>query len=115
MTFVDPLADFRTRLEVEKRDAAGRRTQRLAEQKAASNSPGIRLRVWEELHGLSLPREETHPLLGIIARDTGLTREQVLEEQRQRFAGAAKKTAEASQVWDPYCVHPDRVRTPPES
>jgi hypothetical protein len=50
------------------------------------NSPGERIRIWERLHGLTLPRDPTHRLLGVVAAGTDLALEQVLEEQRQRLA-----------------------------
>jgi len=80
MTFVDPLADFRSRRALEESDAIERRRRKLAEQTATANDPGTRLRVWESLHALSLPRDERHPLVGVIARDTGLTLESVRDD-----------------------------------
>jgi hypothetical protein len=46
--------------------------------------PGERIRIWERLHGLPLPLNPTHKLLGVIAAATDLQLEQVQEEQRLR-------------------------------
>src|SRR5688572_30735785 len=112
MNSKDPFDDFRSRFELEHQAAIERRRERVAQQTATANSPGQRLRIWEKLHALSLPCEKVHPLLEVIARDTGLTLEQVREEQRQRSAGAAEKKTMGAvrEVWDPYCVRPDRLR-----
>ena len=47
-------------------------------------SPEERIRLWEKLHMLALPRASTHPLLSLIASVTALTLEQVQDEQRRR-------------------------------
>lgn len=115
MTFIDPLADHRSRLALEQSDAIERRSRKLAEQTAAMNSPDARLRIWEELHAVNLPREERHPLINVIARDTGLTPDQVRDEQRQRAAAAAERKStdeEVREIWDPYCTHPSKASRP---
>lgn len=70
------------------RDAAERaelRRLELAEQRSADNPPDVRIRMWEKLHALRLPRDPEHPIIYVIATDTGLTLSQVREEQRTRF------------------------------
>ena len=62
---------------------------RLRERQASSlHTPEERIRLWESLHMLSLPRAPTHPLLSVIAAQTALTLEQVLDEQRRRASPA---------------------------
>ena len=46
--------------------------------------PSERIRLWEELHGLRLPRSADHRLVRVIAQRTALTTQQVHEEQRRR-------------------------------
>lgn len=43
-----------------------------------------RIRRWEDLHALALPRAANHKLVAVIARDTTLSVEQVQEEQQRR-------------------------------
>lgn len=78
--------DYRARLALLEREAVERRQLRLAEQVAVNSTPEQRVRVWERLHELPLPKNPSHPLIRIIAADTRLTPEQVREEQRRRLA-----------------------------
>jgi hypothetical protein len=55
---------------------------------AALTSPQFdaekRIRIWESLHGLNLPKSTNHRLLGLIAQKTALTVDQVRQEQTRR-------------------------------
>jgi hypothetical protein len=64
-----------------------RRVQR-AEQRCDSSPPELRIRAWEQLHGLCLPRDPMHPVLDIVAIATRLTLSQVQAEQSARQRGA---------------------------
>jgi hypothetical protein len=88
------MADYRARLAHEHAEALERRQAELAEQVSIRNAPGERIRIWERLHGLPLPRDPNHRLLAVIATATDLELEQVMEEQRLRSA-AAKGTTPA--------------------
>jgi hypothetical protein len=83
------MADYRARLAHEHAEAQERRQAELAEQVSIRNAPGERIRIWERLHGLPLPRDPTHNLLGVIAAATDLELGQVQEEQRLRKAAAS--------------------------
>jgi hypothetical protein len=85
------ITDYRARLAAEQSDALKRRRSELAEQSSELNTPEQRIRIWERLHALDLPREAIHPLLRLIATGTGLTLEQVRDEQRQRSAPTPKQ------------------------
>jgi hypothetical protein len=85
--------DHRARIALEEREKADRRRLELAEQHSDLNSPQVRIRAWEKVHGLRLPTDATHPVLDVIAVATRLTLEQVQEEQRIRTAA---RTAPAS-------------------
>lgn len=100
----DPSADFRTRAVAEENYKIERRRQDLAEQTSALNTPEKRIRIWEQLHVLGLPLQEAHPLLTLIARETGLTMEQVQAEQQQRLAAPKGGMERARGINDPYCV-----------
>jgi len=78
------VADYRARLAHEHAERQERRQNELAEQVSIRNMPGERIRIWERLHGLPLPLDPTHKLLGVIAAATDLQLEQVQEEQRLR-------------------------------
>ena len=67
-------------------ERAEKRRLDLAEQRSAVNPPDVRIRVWERVHELRLPRDPEHPILYVIAIGTGLTLAQVREEQRKRLA-----------------------------
>jgi hypothetical protein len=85
----DLIADFRARLALVQAESIERRRKELAEQVSVLNTPDARIRIWERLHELALPRTRTHPLMRIIAAHTGLTIEQVHEEQTRRSSSAA--------------------------
>ncbi len=89
----EPTADFRERLARQQAEASERRAHALIEQSSVANTPQARIRIWEQLHAIGLPRDASHRLLDVIAANTGLTVEQVREEQAQRAAVAAGAVA----------------------
>jgi hypothetical protein len=80
----DPILDHRARLERMQFEAAERRERALIDQCAPENSPEARVRVWEKLHQLRLPKDPAHAILRQVARQTSLELAQVLEVQRLR-------------------------------
>ncbi len=92
------MTDYRARLAQEHAQALERRQSELAEQVSVRNAPAERIRVWERLHGLTLPRDPTHRLLAVIAEATDLALEQVLEEQQRRLRGDKEETPAAPPV-----------------
>jgi hypothetical protein len=84
-------ADFRQRLNLMQLQAQERRQQELGEQCSPRIAPADRIRIWERLHQLKLPRQGSPQLLRIIAANTGLSVEDVKAEQHAR--AAAKSTA----------------------
>ncbi len=77
-------------------DAEERLQQRqraLAEQRSTANPPDVRIRAWEKVHALRMPGDAAHPVLDVIAHGTGLTLEQIREEQRVRVAQRSARTA----------------------
>jgi hypothetical protein len=79
------LADHRTQIEHEQQQRMLERQQQIALQASPFSSAEERIRQWEKLHALSLPRSPTHKLLRIIAEQTELALGQVLEIQQRRF------------------------------
>jgi hypothetical protein len=57
----------------------------IEEQSSARHSAGDRIRLWEALHGVRMPRQKRHAILAVIAADTRLTIEQVTDEQQHRY------------------------------
>jgi hypothetical protein len=51
---------------------------------APTLSPHERIRAWEQIYALKLPRFTDHPLAGLIASRTGLTLEDIKAEQSRR-------------------------------
>jgi hypothetical protein len=76
--------EFRDRLEVRRVEAETVRRRELAEQASDEHTPEVRIKMWERLHQVSLPRSPSHRVLGIIAAGTGLTLEDVRAEQIAR-------------------------------
>jgi hypothetical protein len=56
----------------------------LQAQVSPQNEPRVRVITRERLHALALPRSPEHPLVRLIARQTGLTLREVLDEQEGR-------------------------------
>jgi hypothetical protein len=89
----DLIADYRARLASQKAEADERRKTALAEQVSALNTPDHRIRIWERLHEIGLPRSPDHPLIRVIAAHTALTLVEVRAEQTRRLAAAKPTTA----------------------
>ncbi len=84
----ESVADHRERIAREHAELEQRRLEALAGQVSDVNAPCERIRIWEQLHGLPLPRNPTHKLLRVIAAGTHLSLEQVREVQQQRLTPA---------------------------
>ncbi|MEA3150653.1 MAG: hypothetical protein QOD56_1592 [Gammaproteobacteria bacterium] len=82
----DPMMDFRARLVHQQAEAAERRRLDLAEQSSRLKTAEERIRIWERIHEVNLPRDAGHNLVEIIAANTGLTHSDVREEQQRRAA-----------------------------
>ena len=80
----DPMAGYPARLIREQVEEAERVQRERIEQSCELNTPAIRIRAWERLHRLTLPRGSAHSVLSVVAQATHLTLEQVREEQRRR-------------------------------
>jgi hypothetical protein len=87
------LADRREQVEHEQQQRMLERREQIALQSSPLSSAEERIRQWEKLHALALPRSPTHRLLRIIAEQTELALEQVLEIQRRRSAPPAPPVA----------------------
>ena len=79
------VSDYRVRLAQERAEADERRRIELLDLSATANAPQTRIRAWERTHGLTLPRDASHPVLTTVAAATHLTLDQVREEQRRRL------------------------------
>lgn len=90
------VADYRARLAHEAAEMQERRQAELAEQVSIRNMPSERIRIWERLHGLPLPRDPAHNLLSVIAAATDLQLEQVQEEQRIRRSAGKVASSDAA-------------------
>ena len=82
----DPMMDFRARLIHQQAENAERRRHDLAEQSSRLKTAEERIRIWERIHEIPLPRDSAHRLVEIIAANTGLTDEDVRDEQQRRAA-----------------------------
>lgn len=82
----DPMMDFRARLIHQQAEAAERRRLDLADQSSRLKTAEERIRIWERVHEVILPKDSAHRLVEIIATNTGLTAADVREEQQRRVA-----------------------------
>lgn len=80
----DLILDHRARLERQQLEAAERREQALRDQQSLDNSPDLRVRIWERLHQVRLPKDPAHAILKQVAQQTRLAVADVQEIQRQR-------------------------------
>ncbi len=80
----DPPTGYPARIMREQNEEAERAQRARIEQSSELNTPDMRIRAWEKLHRLTLPRGSAHAVLDVVARATRLTLEQVREEQRRR-------------------------------
>jgi len=90
---VDIIRTHAERLAMDAEERLHQRQRALAEQSSTANPPDVRIRAWEKLHALRMPRDAAHPVLDLIAHSTGLTLEQIREEQRARVALHTKRSA----------------------
>ncbi len=94
----DPMMDFRARLVHQQAEAAERRRFDLSEQSSRLKTAEERIRIWERIHEVTLPRDSSHRLVEIIAADTGLSDADVREEQRRRAMVRSDSIAAAAPV-----------------
>ncbi|RYG68899.1 hypothetical protein EON77_15120 [bacterium] len=85
-TGAEPMLDYRERLERDRRDAEERRERQRNDQRSTDRSPEQRVGSWERLHGLRLPNDPAHPILQVVARQTGLTVDSIRTVQSERAA-----------------------------
>ncbi len=78
------ILDHRARREQLEEEAARRRERALIDQRSPDNPAQVRVRIWEQLHQVRMPRDPGHAVLPRIAEQTGLTLADVLEVQRLR-------------------------------
>jgi len=82
----EPMLDYRERLEKDRRDAEERRERQRSDQRSVDRSPEQRVASWERLHGLRLPNAPAHPILQVVARQTGLSLDDIRTVQSERAA-----------------------------
>ena len=83
--YADPTTAYAARIVREQVEEAERAQRERIEQSCELNTPAIRIRAWERLHRLRLPRGSAHSVLSVVAAATHLTLEQVRAEQRRRL------------------------------
>lgn len=89
MVHPEIVLDHRARLEQLQQEAAQRRERALIDQRSPENSADTRVRIWERLHQVRLPRDPVHPILTQVAKQTALTLDEVREVQRSRLPASA--------------------------
>lgn len=76
--------DYRARMERSQYEAEERRSRALTDQRSPENSDEVRVRLWESLHQVRMPRSPQHAVLKVIAQQTGLTLAEVQQVQGAR-------------------------------
>jgi hypothetical protein len=84
------VADRRAQIERQNQERAAERQQQIALQSSPLSGAEERIRLWEQLHALNLPRSAKHKLLRVIAEQTNLSIQDVLDAQRRRAAPVIK-------------------------
>jgi len=82
----EPILDHRARAERARLEAEQQRQRALTDQRDPANAPETRVRIWERLHQVRLPKDPAHAILATVARETGLALDVVLDVQRERAA-----------------------------
>jgi hypothetical protein len=85
----EPILDHRARAERARLEADQQRQRALTDQRDPANAPETRVRIWERLHQVRLPKSPEHAILATVARETGLALSTVLDVQRERAAPPA--------------------------
>lgn len=96
-TAVELLADHRERLALEEEERARKRVSRLEELRSEITSVPDRIRAWEKMHGLRLPSDPAHPILGFISSTTGVPLSSLRDEQQARRARQVTPSFEGSE------------------
>lgn len=91
------LAERRAEAERRRHERAVERQEQIALQSAPFSNPEVRIRQWEKVHALRLPQSATHKLVRVIAAQTDLSLQQILEVQQRRAAPAIEPAAAHSQ------------------
>ena len=86
IAFIGDLAERRAQIEHQNQERAAERQQQIALQSSPLSGPEERIRLWEKLHALNLPRSAQHKLLGVIAEQTNLSIQDILDAQQRRAA-----------------------------
>jgi hypothetical protein len=81
--------EYRRKIREAEQERAALRADELAAQVSPTKDAEERIRIWERLHALRLPRRSSHVLVTVIATQTRLTTGQVHEEQRRRAVAIA--------------------------
>lgn len=95
------IGEQRLKVQQAEQERAAFRASELATQVSPVNNAEERIRIWERLHELRLPRSPSHVLVKVIATQTCLSLDQVHAEQRRRAAPVARPAAESPQVLAP--------------
>lgn len=75
---------------------AEKRRLAFADLRSEFASPADRISAWESLHGLRLPSNSSHAILLSVSQSTGLTLDQIRDEQgsrKERSATRARSTS----------------------
>ena len=83
--------EYRRKIREAERERAALRADELAAQVSPTKDAEARIRIWERLHALCLPRSSSHVLVRVIAAQTQLTIGEVQEEQRRRTIEVASR------------------------
>jgi hypothetical protein len=84
MSSPDLIRDHRARMELARLEARQRREQDAKAQRSPDNSPADRVAIWERVHQVRMPSDPAHQILLLIAQQTDLGINEILQIQRGR-------------------------------
>lgn len=96
MSTGDWMKERRERMALEELERLAHKKQELREQTSESNTPAERIRIWERRHALALPRDPNHTVIAVVATATGLSVEQVQQEQLRRKTNITAQSLSSS-------------------
>lgn len=88
-------SDYRTQVCALVAATKAQRQRELSELCSQQLTAQQRIYAWEKLHGVRLPLKINHPILAVVASNTGLALGQVKTEQQHRISSVKPAVADA--------------------
>jgi hypothetical protein len=90
LVFLPGAAERRAAVMLAAEQRSQERRRKFEELASPSRTPGEKIAIWERLFAVPLPDGPEHPLIRVILAHTGLTADQIRQEQQRRREGARR-------------------------